>query len=332
MEVGLYLRDYMENPNRPIHEQIEEAAEICRFVRDLGFSAMYMPQHYVSYPTVWPQPMQILSRMAPETGEMRLMTGILLLPYHNPVDLAEQIATVDHISQGRFTLGAGIGYREAELAAFGTNRRDRVSRFEESLALMQQLWTGETVNFEGKHWQLRDGKMGFTPIQKPHPPVWIAAQSDGAARRAAALGDACLIGPQPSWEDFRYLAGKYREFVAAAGRGPGLLAANRSMAIARDRETAVSEARAAGEAKAGMYANFNMQERSTVDLGLGGSRDLTDWAIAGSPQECVELIARCHEEDGLDFVGLACLNLPKEQSARFEYLQMIAEEFVARLP
>ncbi len=104
------------------------------------------------------------------------------------------------------------------------------------------------------------------------------------------------------------------------------------MAIAKDRETAVSQAKLAGEAKAGMYSSFNMQEATTVGLGLGGSRDLADWAIAGSPSDCVELITRCHEEDGLEYLGLACLNLPSGQSARLEYLQMISEDFVSRLP
>ena len=112
----------------------------------------------------------------------------------------------------------------------------------------------------------------------------------------------------------------------------GMLAANRSMAIAQDRETAISEARAAGEAKAGMYTSFNMQESTTVDLGLGGSRDLPDWAIAGSPDDCAGLIAQMHEEEGLEYLGLACLNLPKGLDARLEYLQMISEEFVSRLP
>ena len=207
MEVGLYLRDHLEDPTRPVYEQIEEAAEVCRWARDLGFSAMYMPQHFVSYPTVWPQPLQILSRLAPETGQMRLLTGILLLPYHNPLDLAEQIATVDHICHGRFTLGAGIGYRETELAAFGTNRRERVSRFEESLALMRQLWTGESVNFEGKYWQLHDGKMGFTPVQKPHPgrhSRWSPGTVTGwwrpvrSTSRATPRGSSSSTGPGPT--------------------------------------------------------------------------------------------------------------------------------------
>ena len=100
------------------------------------------------------------------------------------------------------------------------------------------------------------------------------------------------------------------------GKGSrGLLAANRSMAIAKDRETAVSQAKLAGEAKAGMYSSFNMQEATTVGLGLGGSRDLADWAIAGSPSDCVELITRCHEEDGFGIPGLG-LPQPTQRTER----------------
>lgn len=333
MDVGIYIRDYMEDPTRPMHEQIEEAAEVCRRARGLGFSAIYMPQHFIAHPTVWMQPMQMLSRLAPDAEGLRLITGILLLTYHNPVDIADQVVTLDHISNGRFTLGLGLGYREKELEAFGTNRRERVSRFEESIALMKQLWTGEEVTFEGKHWQVHQGRASLTPVQKPHPPIWIAAQSKGAVRRAAALGDAALIGPQPTWQDFRYLAGEYNKALEEEGKsGRGMLGANRSIAIARDRETAIIEATAAGEAKAGMYAGFSMQETTTVDLGLGGTRQLPDWAVVGSPQDCAEIITRCHEEDGLEYIGLACLNLPKEFSAKLEYLQLMSEEMLPLLP
>ncbi|MCH8352099.1 MAG: LLM class flavin-dependent oxidoreductase, partial [Chloroflexi bacterium] len=206
MEVGIYIRDYIDDPTRPMSEQIEEAAEVCRRARGLGFSVIYSPQHFIGHPTVWLQPMQILSRLAPDAEGMKLMTGILLLAYHNPVDIAEQVVTLDHISNGRFILGLGLGYREKELEAFGTNRRDRVSRFEESITLMKQLWTGEEVTFEGKHWQVHEARIALTPVQKPHPPIWIAAQSTGAVRRAARIADACLLGPQPSWADFHSLA------------------------------------------------------------------------------------------------------------------------------
>ena len=333
MEVGIYIRDFLEDPDRPIYEQIEEAAEVCRRARSWGFSVIYLPQHFIAHPTVWLQPMQTLARLAPDAEGLKLMTGILLLTYFSPVDIAEQTATLDQISNGRFILGVGLGYREKELEAFATNRKDRVGRFEESIAIMKRLWTGEEVTFEGSHWRVREAKMAFTTVQKPHPPIWMAAQSTGAVRRAAVMGDACLIGPQPSWKDFSFLAATYREAVAELGLGSnGLLAANRSIAIARDRETAISQATAAGEAKAGMYSSFNMQESTTVDLGLGGRRRLEDWAIVGSPEDCAETINRQHEAYGLDYIGLASLNLPKGFAARVEYLQLISEELLPQLP
>ena len=331
MQVGIYIRDYMEDPTRPMYDQIEEAAEVCRVAGSFGFGAIYMPQHFIGYPTVWPQPMQILSRLAPEAKGLRLLTGIIMLPYHNPVDIAEQTVTMDQISNGRFTLGLGLGYREKELEAFGTNRRDRASRFEESLELMKLLWTGDEVTFEGKHWTVHEGRLSLLPVQKPHPPVWVATQSRAAVRRAARVCDAAIIGPQPKWEDYKALAGMYREALEEYGTA-GTLAANRSMAIGRDRDTAIREALATGEKKAAQYRGFEMQESTTVDFGLGGGRTLPDWAITGTPQECAERVARCHEEDGLEFIGLATLNLPSEHKARLEYLQMIGEEFISRLP
>ena len=131
-----------------------------------------MPQHWVSHPTIWPQPFQVLARLAPETGDMRLLTGIVLLPLHNPVQIAEDAATLDHICRGRFTLGVGIGYRETELEAVGATRRDRAPRLTESIELMKRLWSGEEVDHEGRYWTLHGARMGFFPVQQPHPPIW----------------------------------------------------------------------------------------------------------------------------------------------------------------
>ena len=332
MDIGLYARDFIDDPTRPLFDQIEEAAEIFRLAKGMGFTSIYMPQHFIAHPTVWPQPMEVLSRLAPDAEGLRLMTGILLLTYHNPVDIAERTATLDQISNGRFTLGVGLGYVQKELEAFGTNRAERVSRLEESISLMKQLWTGEEVNHEGRHWTVRGARLGITPVQKPHPPIWLAAQSRGAVRRAAAIADACLLGPQPNWNDIDHLSAMYWEAIAEQPGKTGHLTVNRSISVAHDRETAVSEAIAAGEAKAGLYTNFNMQESTTVDFGLGGSRDLGDWAIVGSPQDCAETIVRCHEETGLEYIGFGALNLPKGKSARLEYLQLISEELLPLLP
>ena len=133
-------------------------------------------------------------------------------------------------------------------------------------------------------------------------------------------------------EGTKYAACLFRELGCRFPGKTGQLAANRSISVARDRETAVSEAIAAGEAKAGLYTNFNMQEPTTVDFGLGGPRDLVSWAIVGSPQDCAETMVRCHEENGLDYIGFGALNLPKGKTARLEYLQLISEEVLPLLP
>src|SRR5499425_3450119 len=109
----------------------------------------------------------MLSRLAPEAGEMRLKTSMLLLPLLSPVDVAESVATLDHITHGRLDVGVAIGYREKELEAAGLARKDRVAKLEESLALMKRLWAGEAVTFQGGYTKVTTGRMGFTPYQKP---------------------------------------------------------------------------------------------------------------------------------------------------------------------
>ena len=115
------------------------------------------------------------------------------------------------------------------------------------------------------------------------------------------------------------------------GKDPGRIGVHRSITIARDRETAITEAREMAAKKAGMYSSFNMQENTGVDFGLGGQRELPVWAVAGSPQDCAEIINHCKEDEGLDYIGLASLNLPKEFPARLEYLQLIFEELLPHL-
>ena len=333
MDVAINLRDFLDDPTRPMDQQIEEAAEVARRAKSLGFSGIYVPQHWISHPTIWLQPLPVLARLAPEAKEIKLITGVILVPLHNPVDLAEQVITMDHITRGRLVFGVGLGYRQTELEAFGTKRSERVARFEESLELMKLLWSGERVDFEGRFWRVHDARVAITPLQKPYPPIWIAGQSESAVRRAAAIGDGCLLGPQQSWDGISHLAEVYWSALQSQNAASsGMLGANRSIAIGKDRHTATQEAEASSQRKKGMYGGWNMQERSTVDLGLSGGRDLSEWAIVGSPQECVETLSRAYQEQGLRYVGLGFLNLPSGHSARMDYLRFIGEEFLAHLP
>jgi alkanesulfonate monooxygenase SsuD/methylene tetrahydromethanopterin reductase-like flavin-dependent oxidoreductase (luciferase family) len=333
MQFGLYLRSFMTDRSRPLYEQIDEVVEICHVARDAGFSAVSVPQHWVSYPTTWPHPIPLLGRLAPETGDMRLLAGIILLPLHNPVDIAEAAVTLDHISKGRFTLGVGLGYRETELEAVGATRKDRVPRMTESIELMKLLWSGEEVSFEGKYWSVHEARMGVTPVQQPHPPIWMACQSRGAARRAARLADGCYVAPQVGFDDLRGLIDTYRTTREELGRdGPGTVAVTRGVSLAASRDAAISEAQRAAEASYRMYSTWDMQEGAMVDIHISGESDMGDWAVVGGADECLERFISLQEVEGVDFVGMTLLNLPKDHARRQEYLQEFSEKIIQRMP
>ena len=328
MRIGFHLTPFWSPTDRSPTAIIDEAIEVVRAAAGMGFAWVSVGHHWMSHPTVWPQPMPLLARLAPETGRMRLKTSMLLLPLLNPVDVAENVATLDHIAHGRLDVGVAIGYREKELQAAGLTRKDRVPKLEESLVLMKRLWGGEEVTFDGAYTRVMAGRIGFLPYQRPHPPLEMGAQSVGATRRAARLVDAVFFGPQVAWADVGRLVGVYRAARAAEGPGtPGTAFASRSLIVGPTKEAAVAAARAYLERTFAMYRGWEMQEPTMVPLQLGFEASLEDWTINGTPAQCLETIAGARAM-GLDGLGLTIYSLPRGAAARIEYLTMIAEEIV----
>jgi alkanesulfonate monooxygenase SsuD/methylene tetrahydromethanopterin reductase-like flavin-dependent oxidoreductase (luciferase family) len=328
MQIGVHLTPFWSPTDRDPTAIIDEAIAVVRAAARLGFAWVSIGHHWVSHPTVWPQPIPMLARLAPETGDLRLKTSMLLLPLLNPVDVAENVATLDHITHGRLDLGVAIGYRETELRAAGLTRKDRVPKLEESLEVIRRLWTGAEVTFEGRYVSLAGVRLGFPPRQRPHPPLEMGAQSVGATRRAARLVDAVFFGPQVAWSDVGRLASVYREARATEGPGtPGRVVASRSLIVGASKEAAHAAARAYLERTFAMYRGWQMQEASMVPLQLGFDVSLDDWTINGTVAQCLETVARGRSL-GLDGIGLTIYSLPRGVSARIEYLQMIAEEIV----
>ena len=326
MKIGFHLTPFWSPTDRAPSTIIDEAVQVVRASAGRGFAWVSMGHHWISHPTVWPQPMPMLARLAPETGTMRLKTSMLLLPLLNPVDVAENVATLDHITHGRLDLGVAIGYRESELAVAGLGRKDRVPKLEESLALMKELWRGEEVTFKGAYTQVTGARLGLTSCQRPHPPLEMGAQSVAATQRAARLVDAVFFGPQVAWADVKRLVGVYREARAPLGT-PGIAYASRSLIVGARKDAARAAARAYLERTFAMYRGWEMQEPTMVPLQLGFDKSLDDWTINGTAADCVEAIARGRAL-GLDGIGLTIYSLPRDLNARIEYLQMIAEDIV----
>jgi alkanesulfonate monooxygenase SsuD/methylene tetrahydromethanopterin reductase-like flavin-dependent oxidoreductase (luciferase family) len=328
VQIGFHLTPFWSPTDRGATRIIDEAITVVAAAARMGFAWVSMGQHWVSHPTVWPQPFPILARLAPETGAMRLKTSVLLLPIMNAVETAENVATLDHICHGRLDVGVAIGYRETELETAGLARKDRVGKLEESLDLMKRLWSGEEVTFEGTYTRLTRGRMGFTPHQRPHPPLEMGAQSDGATRRAARLTDGVFFGPQVAWRDIARLTGVFREARAESGRPGGIAGASRSLIVGRDRESARAAAVEYLEKTFAMYRRWEMQERGMAPLQLSSDIALDDWTVYGSPRDCVETVRRA-EAMGVERIGFSIYSLPRDVQARVDYMQMIAEQVLA---
>jgi alkanesulfonate monooxygenase SsuD/methylene tetrahydromethanopterin reductase-like flavin-dependent oxidoreductase (luciferase family) len=328
VRIGLHLTPFWSPTDRGATRIIDEAITVVGAASRMGYAWVSIGQHWISHPTVWPQPFPLLARLAPETGAMRLKTSVLLLPIVNAVEAAENVATLDHICHGRLDVGVAIGYREAELETVGLARKDRVPKLEESLALMKRLWSGEEVTFEGRYTRVTRGRMGFIPFQRPHPPLETGAQSEGATRRAARLTDGVMFGPQVAWRDIGALADVFREARRdMPGTGPGSVGASRSLIVGRDRAAAKAAAAEYLEKTFAMYRRWDMQEKTMATLQLSSEIALDDWTIYGSPRDCVETLQRAAAM-GLDKVGFSIYSLPREAPARIDYLQMIAEEIL----
>ncbi len=320
------------DPKRPLWVQVDETVELVRTMRDVGtFARISFQHHWLSHPTVWIEPLPLIARLAPETGQMRLLTSVLKLPLHNPVDIAHQVATLDHISHGRLDFGIGIGYQESELEAAGATRKERVSRLQESLDLMKQLWTGEEISMRGRYWSVTRGRMGYVPLQEPHPPIFYAAQSIPGARRAARLADVMLMAPYVTWEGLRVMAREYNEELSRLGK-TGRVGANRTLCVHRDHKEAIRLARIAADYHTDSHTAWRMEESQVLDLVLNRDQDPMTYSVVGTPQECVEIIQRQQEELDLRYMGFGFLNMPVgDISAMREYVQFVSEEVLSKV-
>jgi len=195
----------------------KEALEEVVRGEDLGFDSIWMEEHHSVVNHYWPSPITVLAGFATRTSRVLLGTDILVAPFYHPVRLAEDAAMLDIMSDGRLIVGAAIGYKPDEFALYGAPLEKRGARFEEQLAIMQALWTGERVDFRGTYYTV-EGRLEPKPVTRPHPPVWIGGWGDITLRRAATLADNWVPGPTADLA--RLLAGK-QQFLAnrrAAGR------------------------------------------------------------------------------------------------------------------
>ncbi|HZP28482.1 MAG TPA: LLM class flavin-dependent oxidoreductase [Acidimicrobiia bacterium] len=204
-------------PDTP--DPYRETFALARLAEDAGFDTATIGHHHF-LPGNLADPLTVLAAVAVRTDRLRVGTGIFQLPIHNPVRVAEQVATIDELSGGRISLGVGTGWWPLEYAVHGSSYEERGARMEEALRILRLVWTQESVSYEGRFWSFPELTVYPRPVQQPHPPLWVAGVATVAVERAARLGDAWLCGPVQSLAKAQACLDVYRRACAAQGRQP----------------------------------------------------------------------------------------------------------------
>ena len=241
--------------------RIEQLVQFTRTARDCGYDSLFGLQHYLSsLATI--QVLPLLSRLIPESGSMSLGTGVYLATFEHPVQLAENFASLDHLSDGRLILGVGAGYRKNEFKAFGVDRPSRWERLPEVLELLEKLWTGEEVNHRGRFYTVEGESVSMTPKQSPGPPIWIGANAERTIRRSAQIGDAWIAPPNVKMRWAQGHLGFFKEELERRGIDP---VSGREHPIIREMYIADSDEDAVREAE--QYIRAEYTEYSNPEYG-----------------------------------------------------------------
>jgi alkanesulfonate monooxygenase SsuD/methylene tetrahydromethanopterin reductase-like flavin-dependent oxidoreductase (luciferase family) len=203
----------------------------------LGYHSTFLVEHHFTGFGQVSASLSLLTWVAAKTKTLRLGTAVLVLPWHNPVLLAEQAATIDLLSGGRLDFGVGKGYRHNEFAGFCVPIAEADARFNESLDVIVKSWTSkQRFSHQGKYWQFEDVIVEPPTAQKPHPPMWMGAGSPESIRQVAARGYNLLLDQFASFETVGERIAIYKAELEKSGRvfDPGNVGVARAFFVAKD--------------------------------------------------------------------------------------------------
>lgn len=257
MDFGILMGD--QPVSTPPEEHLDLMLRKVEAAQRAGFKYLTIGQHFLYQDFRWFQPIPLLARLAAELDDdVRIGTTVLIGPLHHPVQLAEDLATLDVITKGKLVVGIGTGYLEHEYEVFDRPYKKRYSLLEEQIDLMTQLWTQDRVTFHGKFWQVEDRPTHLHPIQKPRPPIWLGAMKEQGVRRAARHGDVWTITPQQTLDQLDDLVDLYVAERRALGLPLNKLPLRRELQVADTFDQALDDFASVARVKYVSYAGQGM--------------------------------------------------------------------------
>jgi len=258
-----------------------------------GLDVVMLPEHHQGMPVSYAAPLTLAAHLLARTTRITVATGVLVLPGHHPVHLAEQVTMLDNLSGGRFALGVGAGYQESDLAPFGVPLADRGAVLTETLTALGALLSKPRAGFDGKHVSFPPFRLRPRPLTTPRPPIWLGSWSRTGVRRAAALADGWIADPIRTVAEIADMAAAYR---AAGGTGPVVVM--RETWIDTDVATARRTFEPVIAPVFGYYRRHGAYTGSFDDLA-------SDRFVLGDADDCVAQAREVAERTGADIVLLA---------------------------
>ncbi len=220
--LGLFTGQIPAWSDRTFAQEYREMLDLVRLAEALGFDSAWVSEHHGSSDGYLPSLLTMLAAFAAATERIRLGTGIVLTPLHDPLRLAEDAAVVDQLSGGRLLLGLGLGWREEEFRMLGVPLSERLRRTVETIEVLRRAWTGKRFSFEGRSFRYDRVRVTPPPARPAGPPIYLGGYYEKAVRRAGRLGDG-YITDAGAIEDVRPGLALAEEGAREAGRDPSAL-------------------------------------------------------------------------------------------------------------
>jgi luciferase family oxidoreductase group 1 len=308
MEFGTFL--LLQSPSaRPSQEIYARGIELAQAADTLGFRNVWLAEHHFSTYGYLSRPVQLATYIAAKTTRLRVGTAVIVVPLHHPLVVAEEIATLDLVAGGRVDIGLGRGYQPYEFERLGLDLEESRARWEESVDIILRALGGRPFSYEGKFFRIPETSVFPQPVQQPHPPIWITAQSPASIEAAVRRGFNMLTGgfgvPVERMVEFRRIFDR----LVAEIRPPRPLEVGVQRAVyVTDSE---ADARAAAEeARWNMRVTLSLRNRyERVEGGRAipvpapnepETDDLLDrFLVIGTPSTCIRQIQRLRDTVGI---------------------------------
>jgi natural product biosynthesis luciferase-like monooxygenase protein len=315
------IEDYQETTHGPLPAFYDKLVERAVLAEQLGYESFWITEHHFHwFGGAHANPLVALSAIAARTATLRLGTAVTLLPYRHPLLVAEEVACLDNLSHGRVDFGVGRGFFKIEYDGLGLSMSESRQRFDESLDVIRRAWTEPEVTHKGQFWQFEDVELVPKPVQKPHPPIWMAATvTPESFVRIGRLGLPIMIVPyiapnldhvkgqvQLYMDAFREAGHRHRPQVLAffmlyiTDDEPTLREQIAERILAYGAVNQKPERKMRGDRDPGQYAHFaNLLDKMkffNYDSLHGGQK-----ALFGTPRRCAEIVRLWQREIGVTY-------------------------------